>query len=201
MPTYTNAWNESVPLGSAARNTVDDLFRQSKLDLRERLVPLVFTNMALDPLVLNPAILGNTVGKVMNIHWSAFIPMGEFNTNWNLADAYIEDSSAGSTHLYAPLVMAPGSVITTVNFKVFPNGGGTWNVSLVRITKATGVTATIVGPLASAGTVIQTLTSGVISHTVDGASVYCLHIESPGSPARFFHADITYDVADSRVTL
>ena len=34
---YTNIWNESVPVGGDAANTADDLFRQAKLDFRERL--------------------------------------------------------------------------------------------------------------------------------------------------------------------
>jgi len=35
--TYTNTWNESVPVGGAPANTADDWLRQEKLDLRERL--------------------------------------------------------------------------------------------------------------------------------------------------------------------
>lgn len=34
---YTNAWDETSPLGSALVSTVDDIIRQLKLDLRERL--------------------------------------------------------------------------------------------------------------------------------------------------------------------
>lgn len=34
---YTNTWDETAPLGSALVSTVDDIIRQLKLDLRERL--------------------------------------------------------------------------------------------------------------------------------------------------------------------
>lgn len=35
--TYTNTWSESAPLGSALASTLDELIRQAKLDIRERL--------------------------------------------------------------------------------------------------------------------------------------------------------------------
>ena len=34
---FTNSWDETAPLGSALISTVDDVIRQLKLDLRERL--------------------------------------------------------------------------------------------------------------------------------------------------------------------
>lgn len=38
---YSNAWNEATPAGSAAANTIDDNLRQIKLDLRERVNSMI----------------------------------------------------------------------------------------------------------------------------------------------------------------
>ena len=57
---YTNSWNESAPAGSDAANTIDDLMRQSKLDLRERINSLigVATSISLaDPVVASSSSL------------------------------------------------------------------------------------------------------------------------------------------------
>lgn len=200
MP-YTRTWDEAVPPGSAARNTVATIFRNLKVDLRERFETGLVVDFDADPVVPQASVLGNVVGKLMNIHWSAFIPMGEFNTNWNLADGYIEDTSGGSTQLYAPLTLPPGTTITDVSFRVFPNGGGVIDVKMFRIAKATGVASDVVGPLSSSGTINQTLSSGVIAHVVDADYVYGLKLTSPGSPARFWWASLTYNTPDSRSTV
>lgn len=44
--TYTNTWNESVPVGGAPANTVDDNFRQLKTDVRERINTLIGSAIA-----------------------------------------------------------------------------------------------------------------------------------------------------------
>ncbi len=53
---YTAAWDETVPLGTAAANTIDDLFRNLKRDLRERIADYLMlpsasaASFATDPL-------------------------------------------------------------------------------------------------------------------------------------------------------
>lgn len=57
MP-YTNAWNETTPLGSASANTIDDLMRQSKLDLRERINSLI--GVAIGTALADPVVAAGT---------------------------------------------------------------------------------------------------------------------------------------------
>lgn len=65
MP-YTHAWDETQPLGSADPGTIDDIFRQLKLDIRERmdsiLDPAHNWEGSGDPIQLNLGIVGAQTG-------------------------------------------------------------------------------------------------------------------------------------------
>lgn len=48
---YTNVWSDSTPTGAEAANTIDDIFRSTKLDIDERIVDIfAMPSMATDPL-------------------------------------------------------------------------------------------------------------------------------------------------------
>lgn len=108
---YTNSWDESLPLGSAAANTVDDVLRQEKLDLRERINSLMGVAIGTafsDPIIAPPndmasmraeitALEGGTPGDnplwdtqtfTLLIHWSKGFWHGQYLD--------IVDSFAGS---------------------------------------------------------------------------------------------------------
>lgn len=60
---YTNAWNESLPSGTApgSRALVDDYLRQMKLDIRERMNEIV-VDWTADPVVVKPTLTGGGLG-------------------------------------------------------------------------------------------------------------------------------------------
>lgn len=51
---YTNVWSDSTPLGTAAANTIDDIFRALKVDIEQRLIDLHgMPDFTSDPLKTN----------------------------------------------------------------------------------------------------------------------------------------------------
>lgn len=48
---YTNVWNDAVPTGSEAANTIDDIFRSGKVDIEQRFIDIfAMPNFTADPL-------------------------------------------------------------------------------------------------------------------------------------------------------
>lgn len=196
MP-YTNAWNESVPLGTAARSSVDDLFRQMKLDLRERLNVLT-TDFTTDPVVPLPAVLGNVVGKLHNVHWSAFTLSGSSNWTVPAGGAYIEDSAIAS-EMYAPLLIPPGTTITEVVFIANQNGGAAMTFNVVRILKTTGAVTDVFTVVTSSGA-FNGFSTGVVSHVVDSLYIYAIKATTATSN-RLYGAAVKYNTTDCRNTV
>lgn len=61
---YTNTWSETAPLGTADANTIDDLFRALKVDVRERINSLLGVAIATalaDPVTPVTASLANAL--------------------------------------------------------------------------------------------------------------------------------------------
>lgn len=73
---YTNAWNETTPLGTADANTIDDIFRSSKVDLRERLNSIlgvaIGTALA-DPVVASGSSLATLRSELTTIQGNALL--------------------------------------------------------------------------------------------------------------------------------
>lgn len=96
---HTNSWNESSPAGSAAASTVDDVIRQLKLDLRERLELQHYFNQALtgdtqdgihkevsvNPASTNLELLKTLANQVVN--GSNTTSMLELGATWNTTGA------------------------------------------------------------------------------------------------------------------
>ena len=62
---YTRSWDETAPLGSAQASTIDDILRNLKIDLRERL-NVLFTDFTTDPVVANANISDAGTTTVIN---------------------------------------------------------------------------------------------------------------------------------------
>ncbi len=72
---YTNTWDENVPTDNDLANTIDDLFRTLKLDLRERL-NVIFEDFSADPVVPKQSAYGAKDDKRITFHGSRFVSGG-----------------------------------------------------------------------------------------------------------------------------
>lgn len=141
---YTNPWNESVPLGSAPRSTVDDIVRALKLDIRERMNAVV-VDWAADPVVLQPSFAGE-INKTRMFNWSVF--------NFDVAptaitDKYVEwDNTVPLVTGYA-VVDVPDHVDFTLMQlwyqRMHPSGNGlaTGALSLLSYDHGSDIIATV----------------------------------------------------------
>lgn len=131
---YTNAWDETQPLGTAAANTLDDIIRQLKLDVRQRMESIV-ENWSADPVKLK-----GTTGKVLILAHEALMANGNYHSMQIFAD-YVTLNDTG----HIPIPVRVGWRIKKVEvicnrgaaasldcsmvvhvFNVSPTGGGTF---------------------------------------------------------------------------
>lgn len=71
---YTNPWNLSIPpTTDQAKNIALDM-RTMKLDLQDRMNGVFVQDWSKDPIVPQASILGNVIGKTLNLSGAMFIP-------------------------------------------------------------------------------------------------------------------------------
>lgn len=111
MP-YTNVWSDTIPLGSASANTIDEAVRQVRLDVHERMQGVV-QDWEADP-VVPLASVGATIHGI----------------------GYDDDLSAGSKALgYVPVVS-----VLTINFLGSTSVGGLVVINLNEVNTFTTTT-------------------------------------------------------------
>lgn len=197
---YTNTWTDNRPLGSGLVSQGDDEFRTLRLDIHERMNSIV-KDWTDDPIALKDDLSGAKDGKLMIVPFSAFI--GDF------ADA-IDYSSEGriivgstAAPIFAPLIMAPGSIITKIRWLINNEDTNTVTMKLVSVPFSTAVGTSDVHTITSSSSGVSISDSGIISVTYAASTIYFLKAdkESGGGTYSIYGVEITYNVPNSQVTL
>lgn len=196
---YTNAWNETVPTGLTARDQVDDLFRQFKLDLRERIEEALIVNVAADPWVAKTGITGTVVGKKRLYSFSCFNDWSEAPDVTVGSNLYLRDNVGGS-HLYCDFGLPPGVTITLIRVLVDPQSVvSNWIARKITF-DASPVIGTVVASLNFSGAGgIQFSSSSALTELVAANQMYYVDVQLI-EPARLYGMEVTYDTPSNVAT-
>lgn len=207
---YTRAWDSASPLGTAAASSIDDIFRNLKVDLEERLEDKFIADVAADPWVVKPEILGLAFNKNMAIHHSGFTAQyenGLYTTvrNTQYLNPFDVSGLGPATATYwAPLRLPYGVTLNQVNFLLDRQGQA--------ITIEVGYVSATTGAFTSLGTLTNNTTAGVatfsllaIAHVVLPSNFYiiraALNYPNSGNGARLYGAYAVYDTPNCTKTL
>ena len=207
---FTRGWDNTTPPGTRDADEIDDIIRELKVDLYERLIAKIFnslpnTTVEAD-LVVRPEILGNVVGKRMYIHGSAF----QVDADEGVGE-YSDDGLAVTPNhdpLRAPLILPPGAKVTRIQWLISSTASATCTLRLCHMDFTVGMAQTVDNDLSSGTTGARIVDSGDLTATpiVIGNAVYFLRGDQSGSaglPSLFeIHGVlILYTVDDCRITL
>lgn len=182
---YTNTWDETLPTGSEAANTIDDIIRALKVDIDQRFVDIFgMPNFTADP--LRPYVLkfADASDATINLGDNAGTPRTLFVKDKAGANTFFEIIGAASsaTGLKITTAAAAGGLAIAVissgadeNLKLDAKGAGTINIGSVStggITLSRAVTIST-GGIAVTGnsTVTGTLGAGQTTITVLGTTL------------------------------
>jgi len=192
--TYTNAWSDTIPLGTDLANTIDDSIRQLRLDIHDRMNSIV-QDWTADPIVLADAALG-TLTKNIFIHHSAFQPDDPAHeTITRTAEKLIVSPFTSSATFWAPVSLPIGAVITGVVFNITQGIGLPCNLKLRKVVFNTAPTP----PTATDLFATVTNSSSFSEYTVNGSytvlnnDVLFFEVQLFAVSA-FYNAAITYQV-------
>lgn len=171
---YTNVWSDSTPLGSAAANTIDDIFRALKVDIEQRISDLHgITDFTTDPLKSQYIRAGygtSTKGGYVRLtddtgtlRWQAGIRDTAAAKDYVVHDIVAGvtrltiDNTTGRVTVANDLTVSGGAVISTGGLAV--NGGATTLASTLVVASTATFNANIV--LTADGAEVSTTTAGV----------------------------------------
>lgn len=194
---YSHVWSDTVPTGSLPANQIDTAIQDLRLDLDERLVPLIFnTPFTADPLVVNPALLGNVTAKHLYVGFDRFYATDADQSN---ADEYRFDTGGGATYR-ATLDLPVGCTITRAKLQYNSTGDSvTWKVYRVPFVVTIAVAADVFANIVATVNAIDISDSGVLNHPVDDAYIYRVKAVTVNN-ARIYGVEITYSTPDCRNT-
>lgn len=159
---YSNAWSDTIPLGSELASHIDDQIRQLRLDIHERMNTLV-TDWTADPVVLiNPASTDNS--RLFEYH--LFFPVTSSLMLLNVG-AFLP-SNCTVTRIQGWVEWISGSI--TQKFFAIPfagTGTPTPDSTLSTVTVSTGGS--------------QLMDTGVVSFPLNTGKYYMLQFEGSGN--------------------
>lgn len=189
---YSNAWDETTPLGTAAASSIDNIMRQDKVNLRERMNSIV-VDWTADPIVPK-----TSVGRVLLLGPETLIPASS-----SVSYAMPTDSTALAL-AFSGIVNIPASdgwEIRKIEVLVDKGAAPSVSISAVLRVFATSIFGGIViGPVVASGSGTQMLT---VYSAVPGAAGIIINNQmagiyfaagAPGGTWNFFGARVTYDV-------
>lgn len=191
---YTRAWNNALPDGTENASTIDDLIKNLKNDISERMNSTLINLWTADPLVVKPAILGNVIDKHLNIGFSDF--QCNVGDNLNTNNRIITTSGTWVASVKLPTDV----IVKSVSF-LFSKSAGSGSAKFTRILYQNPATITDLSAFAL-GNVLAVQSSGAINETVLEDALYHLTIVcSGGGTFTLYGAQVNYDVPDCRSTL
>lgn len=204
---YTRGWDNTTPPGTRDAAEIDDIIRELKVDISERLLAKFLTalpNTTVEAdVVVKPEILGNVTGKKLLIHGSAFV-----NEDDSSKISYTDTGvlALGSAQpLRAPLPLPNGVTVTNIRWLLTNTNGATVTLSAESLEFAVGLTVASLDSVSTAVDGAQIKSNGsFVEFSIDSGFSYYLQADSGGSGLTSFtiHAvEITYDVPDCRNTI
>ncbi len=197
--TYTNAWTNTVPLGSELAANIDDFMRRDRLDIFERMNDLV-VDWTADPVVLKPSVIANITGTKILIPHCAFL--SDLHAKENDLDDLAVYGFVGSPKLYAPVIVPNGVLITQLEYNIDLDAASSVSAKFFfnDFTNPPVNTSTSVLTLTTSTGTLQTLDSGVLAGgsriTTDTDKMYFIEISATGTAGhsyKVFGARITYE--------
>lgn len=189
---YTNAWNETQPLGSAAANTIDDIIRQLKVDIRERMNTVLNSDGLWDA---DPIKLKGQTGRVLMLSGASFVPTSTASFTSSTFDLANDGSISTDAPVICCIPIRSEWRITGVDLIVNRNASPSLTCSLVTRSFSTTSTPSTIATqsVVSAGKVLVALYSG---STIIGISdTLNIKVSPPSGPLVNFlvyGARITY---------
>jgi hypothetical protein len=205
MP-YTNPWSVVIPAGGVQAKLIDDHIRQLRLDLGERFLDTLFTDMALDPLVLKDAVKGKKVDKKLIIPFSDFIK-GSLGKEF-LFDQYKLTAFTDTVPLICPIQLPPGVTLKRIEFMndrvdagsvIFDLRKRDFGAGFPNNDNALVATVTNNGPV---GVVVSAPAD--FAEVIDANHFYWVVVDATGTAGNSFQImgiRLTYDAPDSLSTI
>jgi hypothetical protein len=198
---YTNTWDSDDPLGSADADTIDDIIRQLKFDIQERMNGIV-VDWTADPIQLKDAISGN-VTKTLLIPGIAFLTRQD-EDDVQRYGTYIETDNSDTPSLYYGLVLPPNAVITQIDMLSDKNGQTNVALKLHSTMFDGSLTDTVENTITNTTAGVQTSSSGTIAVTIAATSFYFFEfVCTPGTTtrAKLYGVKLTYTAHNITETL
>ncbi len=190
---YTNTWDETAPLGTAAANTIDDIIRQLKVDIRERMNSILDATGQWDD---DPIVLNRPLRTGVEMILAPYSIVGERDdSDDQMEDQYYESDNSATNNARMTIPVEVGMKITKVEVLIDKNGETDVDLSVIKTTFAGSPSSTTVGTVnhSAAGIAIVTVVTGA-TETVDGDSYYWLKfVGNDAGRYRIYGARITYD--------
>jgi hypothetical protein len=191
---YTNPWNEAAPLGGAAAATLDDIVRQLKVDLRERLDDVLATGGKFtdDPILLS---IPNRTGQILIVHPATAVgESGSDAVAYGDGKTAVSASAQPSHILVVPLPLIDYWKVTKVEVLLSRGSNANVTAEFDRASFDTSNTKTIIGTTTdtSSGLSVVVVFSG--AETIASGFTYWVNLETSGANSMIFGgARITYD--------
>jgi hypothetical protein len=197
----THPWVTTVPSGSEQASTADDHFRRLRLEIEERMNDIV-EDWSADPVVLSPT--GGLVGKVVNIHSSAFVcePSEEATVEYG-------DTGVTVSNLVGPiragLVLPLGVTVRRMRWLITNGDTAAIAMKLGSVDFAVGAASGTIASMTttdSGSQIVDSFTVAPFSYTVDSGVILYLSADKGGGAEFIIHGvSLTYDTPDARNTL
>lgn len=190
---YSNAWDETAPQGSLVdANQLDDLIRQLKLDIRERMNTILAADGQWDD---DPVKLAATprTGLVLLLSGHAVQPENT-TSGWAYRQTFFESASASPNDGRAPLPIRKDWKITRVSVLFDKSTDSSVTISFEKVTYASSPVTTVIdsATVSSSGIAEVEIFSGI--ETTDGASYYYLNFNGSASGKwRLYAIKVEYD--------
>ncbi len=189
---YSNAWDESAPLGTAAANTLDTIIQQLKLDIRERMNTILDSTgqWADDPIVLNRPL--RTGVEMVLAPYDAVGIGDEADVSW--IDDYTQSDDDTTNTMRMTVPVTTGMKITKVEVVVDKNTETDVDLMFIKTTFSASPSATTVASVNRSATGIAVVEVFSGTETVDGDSYYWMKfVGNDAGRYRIYAVRITYD--------
>jgi hypothetical protein len=198
MP-YTRAWDETAPLGSADAGTIDNIIRELKADIRERMNTILLAGAKWDQsgepdIELDLGAIGGQTGITLYFGPTAFTSINdEDNTTWT--DLYFQMENNTNATCTMPVQLPVGARIRTVETITDKNGASSFTLDFRYRVHSISPSSASVGQAApsASGVRADTLFSG--DHLITADRSYYLSMNNPfGGQPRFYSLKVVLDV-------
>lgn len=188
---YTNTWDETAPLGTADADTIDDIIRQLKVDIRERMNTLLDATGQWDD---DPVVLAGQkrTGLKLLIPGTAAQPISD-DDDISRADGYFQSDNSATNTSQLPLPLRSDWKITKVEVLFDLSTDTSVTIALKKTTFTDAATTSEVDSVtvSATGINVQTVFSG--AETVSDNYLWLKFTGSDAGRYKVYAVQVTYD--------